>query len=82
MKKLILTFLFIFAINISSNVSAENKQLLPPDCFQEAIDALDEMEEALGFTINDYDGATVMNNTYAACYCLANLDSESCWEGL
>ena len=69
MKKLILTLIFVFAIGSQVKVNALNQEFQERDCFQVAIDALIEFEEAL-WPMDDITGARLMNDAYADCWCL------------
>ncbi|NER15101.1 hypothetical protein GWK08_16725 [Leptobacterium flavescens] len=50
--------------------------LIDVDCFLDAIEFLEELEEDLGFMLSDEHATIVLNEQYAACECVAN---GNCW---
>ncbi len=58
------------------------------NCFQDAINELEEMESDLGFVLNDYGAAEWLNLNYATCVCMERYQSiasvalyDACWGG-
>lgn len=48
------------------------EQYLSADCFDEAIEYLEETEATLGFTLPQDQATDLMNVWFASCYCLSS----------
>lgn len=73
MKKVLLVGLFLIgSMNLSNagNLEATTSE----ECFEVAIGALVDMENELGFTLNDSDATEFMNDRYMLCWCLYNIE--------
>ncbi|MAQ75286.1 MAG: hypothetical protein CL613_03005 [Aquimarina sp.] len=44
------------------------------ECFDEAITFLEDLESDLGFMVSVDDATVILNDAYAACYCLNTSD--------
>ena len=69
MRKLVFTFLFALAFFTANQTQA---MTLKVDCFEMAIEDLEEMESVIGVPLSDYDAMIELNTGYAACECVYN----------
>ena len=69
MKKLAFTLLFVFTF---ATAMQTRDSLLDVDCFEEAVQSLENFESTIGIRLNDYKAMIYLNEDYAACECLRN----------
>ena len=73
MKKVLLVMLFFIAsMNVGNAMNV--KTTLSDECFDVAIGALEDMENELGFTLNDSDATEFLNDRYMLCWCLYHIE--------
>ncbi|MFO7673559.1 MAG: hypothetical protein R6V74_07620 [Lutibacter sp.] len=73
MKKIILSMVFVFVSVVMVNA---NDLILEQsdDCFDRAIQDLEQMEDVIGITYNARDATDFLNESYMLCWCLGNMD--------
>lgn len=73
MKKMLVVLLFLMgSIHVGNAVNVE--AALSDECFDVAIGALQDMEDSLGFALNDRDATEFLNERYMLCWCLYHIE--------